>query len=85
MGGHPRERVRTGRGHEALRDPVFDVDEAIEGRSPEDAGVIERAEVELHPGERPRCCSKRERSRAVSAAQPWLSKSVVIYSAVEKT
>ena len=47
----PRQRGRAGRGHEALRDPVVHVDEAIERRPLEDTGVVERAAVELHVGE----------------------------------
>src|SRR5690242_10986588 len=41
-GRSPRQRGRAGRGHEALRDPVVDVDEAIERRPLEDADVVER-------------------------------------------
>src|SRR5437764_13765794 len=47
----PRQRVRAGRGHEALRHPVVDVDEALEASFLVLDDVEEGAPVELHVGE----------------------------------
>src|SRR6266487_2827148 len=47
----PRQRVRAGRGHEALRHPVVDVDEALEAPFLVLDDVEEGAPVELHVGE----------------------------------
>lgn len=47
----PGQRVRAGRRDETLRDPVVDVDEAVEPGALEDADVVQRSTVELHVGE----------------------------------
>src|SRR5437667_9441354 len=47
----PRQRVRAGRRHEALRDPVIDVDEAVEPGALEDTDVVQRSTIELHVSE----------------------------------
>src|SRR5215207_7410838 len=47
----PRQGVWTACRHEALRDPVLHVDEAVERVPLVDADIMQRSTVELHVGE----------------------------------